>query len=143
MAIMITTRQSEQNRGAMPATFAVSDWLRRAAEIWAEADAADDLTTKRLKIMLAQGCERIAHHIAAPMEAELISKANASRPRPSLPERLLRGLVALLATPFLLLIMVAVVSWLKVSGKLPVHRQMMFASVWATSLTWPQLMGSA
>ena len=41
--------------GAMPATFAASDWLRRAAEIWAEADAADDLTTKRLKIMLAQG----------------------------------------------------------------------------------------
>jgi hypothetical protein len=121
----------------------MSDWLRRAAEIWAEADAADDLTTKRLKIMLAQGCERIAHHVAASMEAELISKANASRPRPSLPERLLRGLLALLATPFLLLIMVAVVSWLKVSGKLPVHRQMMFASVWATSLTWPQLMGSA
>ena len=53
----------------MPATFAASDWLRRAAKIWAEADAADDLTTKRLKIMLAQGCERIAHHVAAPMEA--------------------------------------------------------------------------
>jgi hypothetical protein len=49
----------------------------------------------------------------------------------------------LLATPFLLLLMVAVVIWLKVSGKLPVHRQMMFASVWATSLTWPQLVGSA
>ena len=54
----------------------------------------------------------------------------------------MRGLVAWLATPFLLVIMVAV-GWLKVSGKLPVHRQMMFASVWATSLTWPQLMGSA
>ena len=78
MAIMITARQSEQNRGAMPATFAASDWLRRAAEIWAEADAADDLTTKRLKMMLAQGCERIAHHVAAQMEAELIPKANAS-----------------------------------------------------------------
>ncbi len=65
-----------------------------------------------------------------------MSKANASWPKPSLPERLLRGLVALLATPFLLLMMVAVVSWLKVSGKLPVHRQMMmFASMWATSLT--------
>jgi hypothetical protein len=38
-------------------------------------------------------------------------------------------LVALLATPFLLLMMAAAVSWLKVSGKLPVHRQMMFASV--------------
>jgi hypothetical protein len=57
--------------------------------------------------------------------------------KPRLPESLLRGLVALLATPFLLLIMVAVVSWLKVSGKLPDYRQMMFASVGATSLTWP------
>ena len=58
-------------------------------------------------------------------------------------ESLVRGSAAWLATPFLLVIMVAVVGWLKVSGKLPVHRQMMFASVWATSLTWPQLMGSA
>jgi len=140
---MITTRQSEQNRGAMPATFAASDWLRRAAEIWAEADAADDLTTKRLKIMLAQGCERIAQHVGAQMKAELKPETNEGRSKPSVPERLLRGLVALLATPFLLLMMAAVVSWLKVSGKLPVHRQMMFASVWATSLTWPQLMASA
>ena len=100
---MITTRQSEQNRGVMPATFTSSDWLRRAAEMWAEADAADDLTTKRVKMVLAQGCERIAHHVAAQMEAELMPEANAGRPKPSLPERLLRGLVALLATPFLLL----------------------------------------
>ena len=119
----------------MPATFAASDWLRRAAEIWAEADAADDLTTKRLKIMLAQGCERIAQHVGAQMKAELKPETNGGRSKRSLPERLLRGLVALLATPFLLLMMAAVVSWLKVSGKLPVHRQMMFVSVWATSLT--------
>ena len=51
MAIMITTRQSEQNRGVMPATFAASDWLRRAAEMWAEAAAADDFRTKRLKMI--------------------------------------------------------------------------------------------
>jgi hypothetical protein len=56
----------------MPATFTTSDSLRRAAEIWAEADAADDLTTKRLKIMLAQGCERIAHHVVEKMKATLV-----------------------------------------------------------------------
>ena len=45
----------------MPATFTASDWLRRAAEIWTEAGAADNLHTKSLKIMLAEGCERITH----------------------------------------------------------------------------------
>ena len=112
----------------MPATFTASDWLRRAAEIWTEAGAADNLHTKRLKIMLAQGCERIAHHIAAPMEAELISKANAGRPKPPPRERVLRGLVALLMTPFLLLTVLLIGCWLKASGELPVHRRMVFAS---------------
>jgi ferric-dicitrate binding protein FerR (iron transport regulator) len=90
----------------MPATFAASDWLRRAAEIWAEADAADDLTTKRLKIMLTQLCERIAHHVAVPKEAELISKANASHPG--------RRCLALCVAFFLFVIMVAVVVWLSI-----------------------------
>jgi hypothetical protein len=38
--------------------------------------------------------------------------------RPPLFESLLRGLVALLATPFLLLVMLAIGCWLKASGKL-------------------------
>ena len=87
----------------MPATFTASDWLRRAAEIWTEAGAADNLHTKRLKIMLAEGCERITHHVAAQMKAELMPEAKAGRPKPPPRERVLRGLVALLMTPFLLL----------------------------------------
>jgi hypothetical protein len=58
----------------MPATFTVSDWLRRAAEAWTEAAAADDVHTKCLKIMLAQGCERIAYHVAVEMQAEIMSE---------------------------------------------------------------------
>ena len=140
---MITTRQSEQNRGVMPATFTSSDWLRRAAEMWAEADAADDLRTKRVKMVLAQGCERIAHHVAAQMKAaELMPEAKAGRPKPPPRERLLRGLVALLMTPFLLLTVLLIGCWLQASGKLSVHRRMVFSSVWATSLTWPPLIGS-
>ena len=47
---------------------------------------------------------------------------------PWLPESLARGLVALLATPFLLLAMLAVAYWLTASARLPVRRQMVFAS---------------
>ena len=77
--------------------------------------------------MLAQGCERIAHHVAAQMKAELTPKANAGRLKPSLPESLLRGLVALLTSPFLLLTVLVIGCWLKASGRLPVHRRMVFA----------------
>ena len=127
----------------MPATFTSSDWLRRAAEMWAEAAAADDLRTKRVKMVLAQGCERIAHHVAAQMKAaELMPEAKAGRPKPPPRERLLRGLVALLMTPFLLLTVLLIGCWLQASGKLSVHRRMVFSSVWATSLTWPPLIGS-
>lgn len=126
----------------MPATFATSDWLRRAAAFWAEADATDDLHMKRLRIMLAQGCERIAHHVAAKMKAELIPKANTRHPKPSLPESLLRGLAALLATPFLVLTLLMIGCSLKLSGKLPVNRRMTFAWMSATSLTWPQLIST-
>ena len=68
-------------------------------------------------------------------------EANTSRPQPSLPESLVRGLAALLMTPFLLLAVLVIGCSLKASGKLPVHRWMVFASMWATSLAWP--MGSA
>jgi hypothetical protein len=48
-------------------------------------------------------------------------------PQRWLPESLVRGLVALLATPFLLLTMLAVVCWLMASGKLPAQRRIVVA----------------
>jgi hypothetical protein len=111
----------------MSATFTASDWLRRAAEFWAEADAAD--YTKHLKITLARGCERIAHHVAAQMEAQLMPEANAGHPKSSRPESLLRGLVALLTTPFLLLTVLVIGCWLQASGKLPAQRRMVLGTV--------------
>jgi hypothetical protein len=105
----------------MPATFATSDWLRRVAENWALADAADDSRTKRTKQVLAQGCERIAHHVAAPLRAELMPQANTSLQKPSLAQSLARSLVALLATPFLLLAVLIIGCWLQLSGRLPDH----------------------
>jgi len=137
----------------MQPTMTTADWLRRAADAWSEADATQDQEARRPKILVAEGCERLAKHAAFLAQDDAYppvalddcpdGPCTGGSLKPRLPESLLRGLVALLATPFLLLIMVAVVSWLKVSGKLPVYRQMMFASVWATSLTWPQLMGPA
>ena len=51
-------------------------------------------------------------------------EAKAGRPKPPPRERLLRGLVALLMTPFLLLTVLLIGCWLQASGKLPVHRRM-------------------
>ena len=56
-------------------------------------------------------------------------EAKAGRPKPPPRERVLRGLVALLMTPFLLLTVLLIGCWLKASsGELPVHRRMVFAS---------------
>lgn len=55
-------------------------------------------------------------------------EATACRPKQSLPESLLRGLVALLTTPFLLLTVLVIGCWLKVSGKLPAHRRMVLGT---------------
>ena len=46
-----------------------------------------------------------------------------------LPQSLLRGLVALLTTPFLLLTVLVIGCWLKASGKLLAHRRMLLDSV--------------
>ena len=59
-------------------------------------------------------------------------EAKAGRPKPPPRERLLRSLVALLMTPFLLLTVLLIGCWLQASGKLSVHRRMV-SSVWATS----------
>ena len=58
-------------------------------------------------------------------------EAKAGRPKPPPRERLLRSLVALLMTPFLLLTVLLIGCWLQASGKLSVHRRMV-SSVWAT-----------
>ena len=41
-----------------------ADWLRRAADAWTEADAAEDSEARRAKILVAEGCERLAEHAA-------------------------------------------------------------------------------
>ena len=51
-------------------------------------------------------------------------EAKAGRPKPPPRERLLRSLVALLMTPFLLLTVLLIGCWLQASGKLSVHRRM-------------------
>ena len=106
-----------------------ADWLRRAADAWTEADAAEDSEARRAKILVAEGCERLAEHaaflaegvpyppvgwfhemkrfverICLPFGLRFQRLGMAEVPlKPRLPECLVRGLVALLATPFLLL----------------------------------------
>ena len=41
-----------------------ADWLRRAADAWSEADAAQDPELRRVKVILAAGYERLAKHAA-------------------------------------------------------------------------------
>jgi hypothetical protein len=48
----------------MGPTITTADWLRRAADAWSEADAEQDQEAKRAKVILAEGCERLAKHTA-------------------------------------------------------------------------------
>jgi hypothetical protein len=42
-----------------------ADWLRRAADAWSEADATTtDPEVRRAKVLIAEGCERLAKHAA-------------------------------------------------------------------------------
>ena len=114
-----------------------ADWLRRAADAWSEADAAQDQEARRAKILVAEGCERLATHAAFLAEGNAYPRVgwfqrsetfrgkdlSAFRPqiptsgtaevppKPKLPECLVRGLVALLATPFLLLAALGAALW--------------------------------
>jgi hypothetical protein len=114
-----------------------ADWLRRAADAWSEADAAQDQEARRAKILVAEGCERLATHAAFLAEGNAYPRvgwfSDLKRfvericlpfgrrfrrlrtaevpPKPKLPECLVRGLVALLATPFLLLAALGAALW--------------------------------
>jgi hypothetical protein len=113
----------------MQPTMTIADWLRRAADAWSEADATQDQEARRAKILVAEGCERLAKHAAFLAEGDAYPPVGwfsdlkrfvericlpfglrfqrlrtAKVPlKPRLPESPVRGLVALLATPFLLL----------------------------------------
>jgi hypothetical protein len=149
----------------MQPTMTTAEWLRRAADLWSDADATQDQEGRRIKIILAEGFERLAKHAAflaegdaypsvdnvypslalrvrhlpTPLARKLRARSRqggerespgklmtsdgpaqdacpdgpciGGSPKPWLPERLARGLVALLATPFLLLAMLGIACW--------------------------------
>jgi hypothetical protein len=41
-----------------------ADWLRYAANMWTEVDATEDRDARRVKLLLAEGYERLAKHAA-------------------------------------------------------------------------------
>jgi hypothetical protein len=73
------------------------------------------------KVLVAEGCERLAKHAAFLAEgdayppvdrlSEMVHSVDDVSRKPRLPERLVRGLVALLATPFLLLVTLGIALW--------------------------------
>ena len=128
----------------MQPTMTTADWLRRAADAWSEADATQDQEARRAKILVAEGCERLAKHAAFLAEGGayppvgwlsemrhfvdkvrlFIGPQNSTSAngcgaavKPRLPERLLRGLAALLATPFLLLAALGAALWATAAHK--------------------------
>jgi hypothetical protein len=48
----------------MQPTMTTADWLRRAADAWSEADATTDPKVRHAKVLIAEGCERLARHAA-------------------------------------------------------------------------------
>ena len=48
----------------MQLTMTTADWLRRAADAWSEADATTDPQVRHAKVLIAEGCERLAKHAA-------------------------------------------------------------------------------
>jgi hypothetical protein len=48
----------------MQPTMTTADWLRRAADAWSEADTTQDQEARRVKVILAEGYERLARHAA-------------------------------------------------------------------------------
>ncbi len=48
----------------MQPTMTTADWLRRAADAWSEADTTQDPEARRVKVILAEGYERLAKHAA-------------------------------------------------------------------------------
>jgi hypothetical protein len=69
MSVLHTSvRPSRQNhnrqsmRLQMQPTMTTADWLRRAADAWSEADATTDPQVRHAKVLIAEGCERLAKH---------------------------------------------------------------------------------
>lgn len=48
----------------MQPAMTTSEWLRRAADVWAEVDATEDREARQVKVVLAEGYERLAKHAA-------------------------------------------------------------------------------
>jgi hypothetical protein len=48
----------------MQPTMTTAEWLRRAADAWSEADTTQDPEVRRVKVILAEGYERLAKHAA-------------------------------------------------------------------------------
>jgi hypothetical protein len=48
----------------MQPTMTTADWLRRAADAWSAADTTVDPEARRARILVAEGCERLAKHAA-------------------------------------------------------------------------------
>jgi hypothetical protein len=106
----------------MQPAMTTAEWLRRAADAWSEADATQDQEARRIKIILAEGYERLAKHAAFLAEGnaypsvgrliEMAGSVDDVSPKPRPTESLVRGLVALLATPFLLLAALGIALWI-------------------------------
>jgi hypothetical protein len=54
----------QARRFTMLHTMTTADWLRRAADVWDEADAAQGPEARQAKVTLAQEYERLAKHAA-------------------------------------------------------------------------------
>jgi hypothetical protein len=46
----------------MQPTMTTADWLRRAADARSDADATSDPEVRRAKVLITEGCERLAKH---------------------------------------------------------------------------------
>ncbi len=59
-----TDHNRQSIRLQMQPTMTTADWLRRAADSWTEADAIADPELRKAKVLIAEGCERLAKHAA-------------------------------------------------------------------------------
>ena len=120
----------------MQPTMTSSDWLRRAADASTEADATAGPEVRHANVLIAEGCERLAKHAAFLAEGDayppvgwfsemkqlcgqgssvfrpqISASANGCGAALKLPGSAVRGLLALLITPFLLLAALGVALW--------------------------------
>jgi hypothetical protein len=48
----------------MQPTLTTAYWLQRAADAWAQAEALDDPKVRAVRLLIAEGCQRMADHAA-------------------------------------------------------------------------------